>query len=171
MGTSMGAAIDYLVDKFTNGVTAPNAAGQPVSYAGLSTVDPHVEVADGKTLTSDSPWVTVGCSGPNQDTDVPITADYMVLGRQRIDESYTIPCDIIQYGPEEQQSATRTACVALFDRCVQIVWADPTLGGLLQNGKIAHIARATLMQPQTARGDGTVAMIQFSVDVDNAYIP
>jgi hypothetical protein len=36
MGTSMGAAIDYLVDKFTNGITGTNAAGQPVTYAGLS---------------------------------------------------------------------------------------------------------------------------------------
>jgi hypothetical protein len=171
MGTSMGAAIDYLVDKFTNGITGTNAAGQPVTYAGLSSVDKYVEVADGKTLTSDSPWVTVGCSGPNQDTDVSITADYMVLGRQRIDESYSIPCEVIQYGPEEQQAATRAACVALFDRCVQIVWADPTLGGLIKNGKIAHIARATLSQPQPERGDGTAAMIQFSVDVENAYIP
>ena len=171
-GTSVAAAIDYLVDKCLHGFTSPpDTPGGARAIPALTAVDKNVQVTDGPAGSSSGPWVTIGFAGPQQDTAIPVTIDYKIFGRRRIDEEYTLLIDIITNGPEDQQSATRLAAAALHDAVVLIVWGDPTLGGVLQNGRSAHVAQAAWIQPPASTGSGTAAAIQLSVSVKNSYNP
>ena len=175
--TSIGAAIDYLVGIFTTGFVGKDIYGNPLTVPALSTINPLVEVADNIPQTDSGAWVVVGRSDPGTESQVSATAQYQVLGRQRITESYQLPGMILVYGSGPDQKTTRDAALALFAGVNKLVWADPTLGGVLQDGRIGMVAGFTFSQPDdptdssTSSGGGVAASVAFDLQVENSYIP
>lgn len=172
-GSTFAPAIDYLVGSLRNGVTI----GPPVAVATtvippLSTINPRVEVVDGSPATADGVWVVIGRDDWAQDGAGTGTAQYAELGGQRIEESYTLPCFIHVIADGSVQKTARDAVKALFDAIVLLVHTDPTLGGLLQQGRVSMVSRVTLDQPSTSGGTESVsALLHFDIEIHNAYRP
>lgn len=177
MGTSIGPAIDYLVALFGSGFTGTDLYGQPLTVPPLSTINAGVIIGDTRPDSSGDVYVVVGRQSDQADSEVTATAQYQVLGRQRITESYTLPGHILVLGQGPDQKPTRDAALALFDGVTKLVWADPTLGGVLQDGRIGLVSQFTLGQPdeptevQASAGGGVAASVSFGIQVDNSYVP
>lgn len=177
MGTSIGAAIDYLVGIFGSGFTGTDIYGHALTVPALSTINAGVEVADTFPSTDGGVWVIVGRSAADVESQVVAQAQYQVLGRQRITESYELPGWVGVYGAGPDQKTTRDQCLALFDGVTKLVWADPTLGGVLQDGRISLVSQFTLDQPDepsdssTSSGGGVAASVSFGLQVENSYVP
>lgn len=177
MGTTIGATIDYLVNRFTNGFTGTDPYRAALVVPALSTIDPLVEVANVSPVTGSGSWLIVGRADLGSESEVSATAQYQVLGRQRISEAYSVPCMILVFGSGPDWSTVRDTALALFDGAVKIVWADPSLGGILQQGRIGVVDQFSLTQydPSTddasSSGAAVGAAVSFALQVENSYIP
>ena len=158
MGSSIPAVIDYLI----TGLAAPLAA-----------IEPTTVLADGMPLTASETMVVVGRTSPESGNGTIGEDAYVELGAQRIQETYTLPIyvDVFREGPA--QKPARDAAFGLYDAVVKFVAADPTLGELLTQGRIAQAARLSLHQTQddqdTAGGGYMRAQIQFELQIQNTY--
>lgn len=177
MGTSIGGAIDYLVTLFGTGFTGEDPYGQPLTVPALTTINPDVLIADTRPEDSGDALVIVGRESDNVDSEVTATAAYQVLGRQRISEEYELPGHILVLGDGPDMKPVRDSCLALFDGVTKLVWADPTLGGLLQDGRVSLVSRFSLGQPDSPQGPwasaggGVAASVTFALQVENSYVP
>lgn len=161
MGTSIGAAIDYLV------------AGLP---ARLALIEPMVIVADNWPDKESRSFVVIGHTSPDSGAAADGEDQYLELGALRVEESYSIACyvDVIRNGPA--QKPARDAAIALFDGVVAFVHADMTLGGLITRGRFAMASKVQLSQTQDVTDTGEAgllrrAVISFEIAVHNSYIP
>lgn len=177
MGTSIGAAIDHLVTTFTNGFTGTDIYQNPLTVPSLPSINSTVEVVAVSPTTDDGCWVVVGRSDFQSESQIAATAQYQVLGRQRIEESYSLPCFILVFGQGPDWGPVRDQALALFDGAIKLVWADPTLGGILQDGRISLVDQFHLEQydptteDTTSSGAAVGASVSFSLQVENSYIP
>lgn len=171
MGTSMGAAIDYVLASLRSGVTTPDGVVVPP----LTAVDPSAAVYDNTPASTSETQVVVGRTSPDSGAAGDVDWEYTTLGAARIEESYTIPGYIAVWRPGPDQKPARDAAIALTDGVVRLIHADPTLGLLLQMGRIARVAKVVLHQTQddedTAGGGYMYACVDFELAVQNTYIP
>lgn len=171
MGTTIGAAIDYLVGIFENGLTSP------VVVPALTTIDPDAVVGDVFPDEAGNVLIVVGRANDQADSEIAATAQYQVLGAQRISEAYRLPVHIVVTGEGPAYKSVRDQALALFDGVTKLVWADPTLGGILQNGRVGVVSEFVLTQPdaptgeQFASGSGVSASVSLAVEIQNSYIP
>ena len=161
MGTSLGGAIDYLVAALPTLLTA---------------VDSTALVVDNYPTKTSQAMVIIGRSDPDSAMAGDGTQMIVQLGAGRREESYSIPCFISVYRPGPTQKPARDAAIALFDVVAHLVAADPSLGSLLQLGRMAYIERMQLVQTrdsEDAGGAGSMrlALLSFDIHVSNSYIP
>lgn len=175
MGSSFGQAIDYLLTVCRAGFTGTDPYGAALAIPSLLTIEPTADVADNLPDTQSGVWVVIGRTGPTDDSGTNATAAYEVLGRQRITESYEIGVEFVVYGDGPDQKPVRDRVIALFDGFVKLVWADPTLGGVLQQGRVGLVSRYTYSQPQAGADQNAgalmVASIAATLTINNSYIP
>jgi hypothetical protein len=171
MGTSWGAAIDYLHTSLSNGVTTPMGAVIPA----LSTLDPLVVVTDNEPATTSPSMVVIGRTSAEIGDLGSATAQYAELGAGRIEEDYTIPGYVDVFRPGPTQKPARDAAIVLFDGIVRLIHTDPTFGGVLQRGQVGMVSRFAPYQTQdeqdVAAGGQLRARIAFDIAVHNKYIP
>lgn len=177
MGTSIGSVIDHLVNLFTHGYDGQDLYEQPLTVPPLTAINRKVEVADTRPTKSGGVWVIVGRQSVEQESEITAQAAYQVLGRQRISESYTLPGHVLVYGPGPDPKPVRDTAIALFDGVVKLIWADPTLGGVLQDGRIGMVSEFSFGQPdpdtgdQVSSGAALAAVVTFGIQIENSYIP
>lgn len=169
MGTSIGAAIDYLVAG-VNPVTSTTLAADLVAAV------PDAVLVDNFPLTQSESMVFIGRVDPddaqaNNGSQIPLT-----LGGGTRDEDYEIPCYITTSRPGPQQKPARDAAIALFDALAHWVATDPTLGGILHGGRYAHISNISLVQTRDSEDAGKagalrIAWIKFDIHAQNHYTP
>jgi hypothetical protein len=167
MGVSIGAAIDYLM-------TGTPAGGTALADA-LTAVDPVALLSDNDPTMSSQSMVFIGRTDPENASTATGTRQFIVLGAQRSEEDYIIPCYISVTRPGPAQKPARDAALALFDAVAHFVQADLTLGGVLTNGRSANIADLTLTQTRddtdTAGGALRIAWVMFGIQCRNLYTP
>ena len=161
MGTSIGAAIDYIV------------AALP---APLILVDPTAVVVDNDPSVSAQSMVIIGRTEPENALAADGSQMIVSLGAGRREENYLIPCFISVYRQGPQQKPARDAAIALFDVVAHLIASDVTLGGLLQQGRRAVVDRMQLVQTRDSGDTGDsgamrLAMVVFDIQVTNTYIP
>ena len=161
MGTSVGAAIDYIVANLTPAVIA---------------VDPAAIVVDNDPMFSSYSMVVVGRTDPENAMAGDGSQMIINLGASERQEDYVIPCYVSVYRPGPQQKPARDAAIALFDATAHLIAADVTLGGLLRKGRRAEIARMQLVQTRDSNDTGDagsmrLAIIVFDIHVTNTYVP
>lgn len=162
MGTSLGAAIDYLTS--------------PALLAALQAVDPTVLLVDNYPTQASQSMVYIGRTDPdnaqaNNGSQTPLT-----LGMNSRDEQYAIPCYISTIRPGPAQKPARDAAIALLDVVAHFIATDPTLGGVLKAGRYAWISTINLVQtrdPDDAGEAGAqrTAWLTFDVLAHNHYQP
>jgi len=176
-GTSIGRAIDYIVGIFGTGFTGKDPYGAPLTVPSLSTINPRVIIGDTRPTDSGDAYVIIGRENDETDSEISATAAYQVLGRQRISEAYELPGHILVLGDGPDMKPTRDACLALHDGVTKLIWADPTLGGVLEDGRISLVSRFALGQPDSpsgpwaSAGGGVAASVSFALQVENSYVP
>lgn len=160
-GTSIGQVIDWLV-------TALPAPARQVAA--------DVEVADYAATTATKTYVYVGRQNIDDDESTAGELTYGALGKQRLDEAYTIPIciDVARNGPAYKPA--RDVALALLDVVVKTIHDDLTLGGIVQNGRIAQISNPELHQAPIRDGDGNDtalrrATVLLTLAVQNTYTP
>lgn len=158
MGTSIGAATDWLVANFTTAV---------------ATANPAAVVADNEPTKQAPAYVSVGRTLPQDANGVAGSQVPLVMGLNKREEEYAIPCFAQATAPGPSQKAARDAAILLFDTCAHVVAADPTLGGVLLDGRCAWIDNIRMVQTDTSREPGAlqVATIAFDVHCRNHYVP
>jgi hypothetical protein len=161
MGTSMGAAIDWLV------ATLPEA---------IAAIDPSAVVVDNEPAVTAQSLVVIGRTEPENALAADGTQLIVVLGANRREEEYLIPCFVSVYRPGPAQKPARDAALALFDAVAHLVASDPTLGGVLLQGRSAYIEKAQLVQTRDAADTGAagamrLAIVAFDIHCKNHYIP
>lgn len=158
MGTSIGAATDWLVVNFTSAVAA---------------VDSSAVVGDAVPSLSAPSMVVVGRTLPTDVQGVFGTQQPMVLGLGKNEEDYSIPCFAIADRAGTAQKPSRDAAIALFDACAHAVAQDRELGGALLEGRYAWIDNVRISQMQGPGKDGGAlcsTWIQFDVHCRNHYL-
>lgn len=155
MGTSIAAAIDYIVTT----LAAP-----------LTAVDSTAVVVDGIPATISQSMVVIGKSGPESVDAATGSQLAVVLGMNRESEDYEIPCFAYAFRDGPLVKPARDAAVALFDVVAHFVANDRTFGGILLNGRSAEIQNLQLTQDV---GDGAqrIVMLTFSIHCKNHYTP
>ena len=161
MGTSVGAAIDYLV-----------AGLQPL----LTAADPTAVVADNDPLVTSQSLVVVGRSDPTNATAGLGAQMILNLGANRREEDYVIPCFVQVYRPGPKQKPARDAAITLFDVFANLIASDVTLGGVLLRGRRAFIEKVELIQTRDSNDTGDagalrVAIFAFDVHCTKSYVP
>lgn len=157
MGTSIAAAIDYLV----SGLATP-----------LTSADSAAVVVDGIATKMSESMVFIGKAGPDSATAQTGSQALLVLGAGRAQEDYEIPCFAYAYRPGPTVKTARDAAVLLFDTVAHFVAADRTFGGLLLQGRFAEISNVELVQDvDDETGATRIVWLSFSIHVRNHYIP
>ena len=161
MGTSVGAAIDYIVATLTPAVIA---------------VDPAAIVVDNDPMFSSQSIVVIGRTDPENAMAGDGSQMIINLGALERQEDYVIPCFISVYRQGPAQKPARDAAIALFDATAHMIAADVTLGNLLRKGRRAEIARMQLVQTRDSNDTGDagamrLAIIVFDIHVTNTYVP
>jgi hypothetical protein len=162
MGTSLGAAIDYLT--------------APALLTALQAVDKAALLVDNVPTSSSQSMVFIGRTDPgnaqaNNGAQTPIT-----LGLGSRDEEYAIPCYISASRPGPDQKPARDAAIALFDVVAHYIAQDTTLGGVLKGGRYAWISTILLEQTldpadSELAGGQRIAYLSFDVLAHNHYQP
>lgn len=168
MGTSFAQVMDYLY----SGVNT--FAGNTTLLQVLTAVDPMVALSDTLTVTDTPSQVTVGRPDYDQEQASDGTAEYQVMGQQKLTEDYRIQCYIECYRDGPAVKPARDAVIALYDAFVHWVWQDPTFGGALKDGRTGNISGFSLnvMGGTTdSNGDQRVAVLSFFIAAKNHYIP
>lgn len=161
MGTSMGAAIDYLVSTLPTLITA---------------VDSSAVVVDNDPSVSSQSMVVIGRTEPENALAADGSQLIVALGAGRREEEYLIPCFVSVYRQGPAQKPARDAALALFDVVAHLVAVDPTLGGVLLQGRSAYIDKAQLVQTRDSADTGEsgalrLALVAFDIHCKNHYIP
>ena len=161
MGTSVGAAIDYIVATLTPAVLA---------------VDATAIVVDNDPMFSSQSIVVIGRTDPENAMAGDGSQMIVSLGALERQEDYVIPCFISVYRQGPAQKPARDAAIALFDATAHMIAADVTLGNLLRKGRRAEIARMQLVQTRDSNDTGDagamrLAIIVFDIHVTNTYVP
>ena len=161
MGTSVGAAIDYIVANLTPAVTA---------------IDSTAVVVDNDPSFSSQSMVVIGRTEPENAMAGDGAQMIINLGAQERQEDYNIPCFISVSRQGPAQKPARDAAIALFDATAHLIAADVTLGNLLRKGRRAEIARMQLVQTRDSNDTGDsgamrLAIIVFDIHVANTYTP
>ena len=161
MGTSVGAAIDYIVAALPPLVTA---------------VDPTAVVVDNDPMFSSQSIVVIGRTEPENAMAADGSQMIVILGAGRREENYLIPCFISVYRQGPAQKPARDAAIALFDVVGHLIASDVTLGGVLQQGRRAEIQKMQLVQTRDSNDTGDsgamrLAIVVFDIHVSNTYIP
>jgi len=157
MGTSIGAAIDYIVA----GLAAPAAAA-----------DSTAVVVDGVPSSVSQSMILIGKAELESVTAVAGEQRPIVLGANRRQEDYEIPCLIYAARPGPKVKPARDAAVALYDVVSHFVANDQTLGGVLLQGRYATISTVSINQDVAGdAGADRICWIPFSIHAQNHYIP
>jgi hypothetical protein len=161
MGTSIGAAIDYIV------------AGLP---ALLTAAIPTAQLADNEPALQSDSLVVIGRTDPENAIGSDGTQMIVTLGANRRQEEYVIPCFVQVYRPGPAQKTARDAAITLFDVTARFIASDPTLGGALQQGRYAYIDKMQLIQTRDSEDTGSsgamrLAVVTFNIHAANHYIP
>lgn len=167
MGTSYGKAIDYLYAG-TN-----SYAGGSLKDA-LLAVDSSVSLQDTIPVANQQSMVVVGRPDFDQEQQTDGTAQYQVMGKQKITEDYQIHCYIECYRDGPDVKPVRDAAISLYDAFNHFVWLDPSLGNVLQDGRIAFVGGFDLSVSggtTDSPGDTRMALISFYLQVQNHYVP
>jgi hypothetical protein len=159
MGTSIGAAIDYVV-----------SALQPAVLA----IDSNALVVDNYPTYTSKTMVFIGRTSPNDANAVSGAQQIVTVGANRQEEQYVIPCYISVYRPGPAQKPARDAALAMFDAVAHLIATDRTLGGVLLMGRYAQIENFVLEQTidaEDAGESGTLrtAWISFNINAKNHY--
>lgn len=169
MGTSIGRAIDY----FVSGV---NAKTGTTLAADLTVVDPAALLVDAYPSQQSQSMVFIGRTDPENAQAPNGSQQPVTLGLGTRDEEYSIPCyiSVSRQGPE--QKPARDAAIALLDVVNHWLAADPTLGGVLTNGRIAYLSTVNLVQTRDEEDTGQagslrLAWLTFDILARNHYIP
>ena len=134
MGTSVGAAIDYIVATLTPAVIA---------------IDATAVVVDNDPTFSSTSMVVIGRTEPENAMAADGSQMIINLGAQERQEDYNIPCFISVYRQGPAQKPARDAAIALFDATAHLIAADVTLGGLLRKGAGLRLRGCSLCRPAT----------------------
>ena len=161
MGTSIGAAIDYLV------------AALP---ALVVVADSTAVVADNYPTVSSQSMVFIGRSDPENAIGGDGSQMIVALGAGRREEDYIIPCFVSVYRTGPAQKPSRDAALAIFDVVARLVATDMTFGGLLQMGRRAAIQSFQLVQTRDSEDTGAsgsmrLALVVFNIRILNSYTP
>lgn len=144
MTLSIGPATDYLVATArtaVTGLTLPNSDKWQVIDGGPSGLTNFMFV--------------VGVTEPPPDghAETAVTREWKGLGRQTLEEDYTIPCYIDARLGGTDQKAVRDIAETAFNAFWPLLKADMSLGGALHEGRSADI-EALAERPENL---GTVA--------------
>jgi hypothetical protein len=157
MGTSIGAATDWLIANFTPAVAA---------------VNPFVLVGDSVPLMDAASYVVVGRSLPDDPLAPSGTQIITAIGQNKVDEEYVIPCFVVAAVAGPSQKPSRDAVIALYDACAHVVTVDRTLGGTLS--KWAEIVNIRVVAANAKDTDKAGALcstwIGFDVQCKNHYL-
>lgn len=129
-------------------------------------------VSDGWPEEQGPSMFAVGCDEP-PDADsgqmVTGTAGILTLGQMSIQENYGIPCWIYSSAGGVAQASVRNASFALWSAFVDLLRADPFLGGTVTGP--AQINNFSYRGPKTAdeAGGGRYGLILFTVSLMNIY--
>ena len=161
MGTSVGAAIDFIVANLGPALLA---------------VDSTAVAVDNEPFFSSQSMVVIGRTDPENALAGDGGQMIINLGASERQEDYVIPCYVSVYRLGPQQKPARDAAIALFDATAHLIAADVTLGGLLRKGRRAEIARMQLVQTRDSNDTGDagamrLAVIVFDIHVMNTYVP
>lgn len=156
MGTSIGPVIDYLI---TN-LNAP-----------LVAADSTAVVVDGIATAMSQSMVFIGKEGPDSATAQVGLQQILVLGANRSQEEYDIPCFAYAYRDGPTTKPARDAAIALFDVVAHFVANDRTFGGLLLQGRYAQIQNVELNQDVDGETGATrIVWLSFTIHCRNHYI-
>lgn len=165
MGTSIGPAIDYLISG-TNAVTGTTLKND------LLAVDVAATLVDGIAVLISQSMVFIGKASPDSLSAQAGSQQLLVLGAGRSQEEYDIPCFAYTYRPGPAFKPARDAAIALFDAVAHWIAADHTLGGILQQGRIAEITNVELDQSiDDETGAMCIVSLRFTIHCRNHYIP
>lgn len=157
MGTSIGAAIDYIVA----------GLGTPLTIADSTAI-----VVDGIPQSISQSMVVIGKSSPDAPDAGSGSQLAVVLGANNESEDYEIPCFAYAYRPGPAVKPARDAAVALFDVVANFIANDRALGGVLQHGRYCEISPISLNQDRDEDSGATVIVwIPFSIHCKNHYTP
>jgi hypothetical protein len=157
MGTSVGAAIDYLVA----GLAGP-----------LAVADSTAAVIDGIATTMSQSMVFIGKADPGSPTAQTGSQSLLELGAGSSDEDYDIPCFVYAYRPGPTTKPARDAAITLFDVVAKFVAADRTFGGVLNQGRYAELINVALNQDvDEDSGSVRIVWLSFAIHCRNHYIP
>jgi hypothetical protein len=161
MGTSIGAALDYLIDEL------PSALGAIV---------PEVVVADGWPEQISDSYVVIGRTNVEDASAADGNLEWIYVGQGRIEETYQLPGYIECTRPGPSQKPARQAVLDLWDGLVKFIHDDPSLGGLIDSGRVALPSMLSLGQTADAGDTGASgqerrAVLPFEIRVQHTYIP
>lgn len=161
MGTSIGAAIDYLVTE---------------TVAPCQAVDPVAVVVDSWPAAITYSMVYIGRTSADVATTSDGTEQALALGMNSRDEEYSIPCFIQCARPGPEQKPSRDAAIALFDAVNDVIAKDMTLGGALKSRTGALVDNIRVIQTRNTADTGQagslrITTITFDVHCTNKYIP
>ena len=157
MGTSIGAAIDYIVA----GLVAPATAA-----------DPSAVVVDGVHASVSQTMILIGKAELESVTALTGQQQPLVLGANRREEEYDIPCLIYAARPGPTVKPARDAAITQFDVVAHFIANDQTLGGILLQGRSAFISSVSINQDVAGdAGAERICWIPFSIHARNHYIP
>jgi hypothetical protein len=162
MGTSVGAAIDYVVAQ----VASP-----------CQLVDPTAMIIDSWPVNAQvtNSMVWIGRTSADDATTADGTQQSVALGMNSSDEDYSIPCFIQCARPGPAQKPSRDAAVALFDAVNGVIAHDRTLAGVLKNRNGALVDNVRIIQTRNTTDTGhagsmRVTTITFDIHCRNQYI-
>jgi len=161
MSTSaLSGTLDYLLAQFATVV---------------ATVDTNGIVSEGFVVSAPpppAPIVVVGMPHPDDALVANESRQYVTLGAGHVEETFTIPCyiDVFIIGINEQAAARKKACL-IFDKIVDVVRSDLTLGGNLQRGRFAAIVDISLVgtRDEEEATHGRRAVLSFAIQAMNLY--
>lgn len=158
--SALSGVIDYLLTQFTTAV---------------NTVDTNGIVSEGFVVTAPpppAPIIVVGMPHPDDALVANETRQYVTLGAGHVEETFTIPCyiDVFVVGINEQATARKKACL-IFDKIVDVVRADLTLGGNLTRGRYASISDISMIgtRDEDEATHGRRSVLSFNIHANNLY--
>ena len=163
MSTSaLSGVMDYLLAQLPAVVAAVDVNGVVVEgYVRLGVAPP-----------APAPIVVVGAISPTSANAADETRQYVSLGTENVEESFSIPCyiDVEIVGIDEQTNARRKACL-IFDGVVDLVRSDLTLGGNLKRGRVAQLSNIVLTATEgdVEAATGRRSILAFDVVCANFY--
>lgn len=167
MGTSYGAAIDYLI-------TGINPVASQTLLTALLAVDLTVVLADTLPTANQQSLVVIGRPDFDQTNSIDGNSSYQVMGKQKIEEEYDLHGYIECYRDGPAVKTVRDAVLALYDAVVHFIWQDPTFNNTFADGRIGYVSVTSLSitgGTTTTPGDQRMGLLNFAIHIKNPYVP